>query len=240
MRPVCVITGSAGSLGSALSRTLLSTHEVAAIYRQNLPDVASQLRTPADLSGDPPNPGSRNQAYCIQGDLTNDADTRRIVEVVLARFGRIDVVINSAADIRYHGNLLDIGFDSDAVERQLVTNCVAPMKLVSVIFHEFWKHEGRANAQNNRCVVNISSVSGLYVFPSVGQSFYSASKAALNFLTVHLAYELSPYSVRSNAVCPVRFPESVPTEKVVSTVQEVIASRGTGEVVEVRRNSSPR
>ncbi len=233
VKPVCLITGAAGKLGSALCRAFLDTHEVAAIYRNELPKIPSQMLVPIDPVRSGKGQQQANLAFCIQGDLTIREDIRRIVEVVLARFGRIDVVIHSAADIRYHGKLLELYFDSSSVEKQLAMNCVAPMNLISAIFQESWKNERTANRDFNRCVINVSSVSGLYVLPNVGQAFYSASKAALNFLTMHLAYELADYSVRVNAICPPRFPDSIPVAKVVAKIKQLVKSQITGQIVEV-------
>lgn len=237
MMPVCLITGSAGKLGSALTRALIGSHEIAAVYRTTKPRFPSQLRSPVD----PGNSGGEKKpprsAFCIQGDLTNKADVRRIVEVALARFGQIDVVINSAADTNFHGRLMELTYDTNAVEQQLLTNCVAPMNIVSAIFQESWKNERISNRKFNRSVVNVSSISGLCVFPGAGQAYYSASKSALNFLTMHLAYELADYSIRANALCPSRFPDSVPTEKVVDAIRRLVGSNDTGQIVEVSSES---
>jgi NAD(P)-dependent dehydrogenase (short-subunit alcohol dehydrogenase family) len=234
MMPICLITGSAGKLGIALCHALSETHQVAAVYRNMSPPFASQLQRRIVFE-DSSERTCSNLPFCVQGDVTRSEDLRRIVEVVLARFGRVDVLINSAADTRFHGKLLDLWFGSEEVERQLLTNCIAPLKLASAIFHQSWKDERDANREFNRCIINISSVSGLHVYPSAGQGFYSASKAALNFLTRHLANELHDYDVRVNAVCPSRFPDTVPTEVVVGHVIELTTSRKTGEVIEATR-----
>jgi len=240
MTPTCLVTGGAGKLGTALCTALAETHQIAAVYHRKLPTFASQLRHAIPFEGGGGRSASANEPFCVQGDLTRAEDIRRVVEVVLARFGRVDVLINAAADTRFHGKLLELSFGSIEVQNQLFTNCIAPMQLVSALFQESWKHERAANQEFNRCVINVSSVSGLYVYPSVGQAFYSASKAALNFLTRHLAGELADYRVRANAICPSRFPECVSTERVVSQVMHLIASQVTGEVVEVSsRSDSP-
>jgi NAD(P)-dependent dehydrogenase (short-subunit alcohol dehydrogenase family) len=236
MTPVCLVSGSAGKLGSALCRSLTSTHQVAAVYRNKIPPFPSQLLSPIEFDDSGQGRQSVRVPFCIQGDLTHKDDVRRIVEVVLARFGQIDVLINSAADTHYYGKLLELSFDTKTVEDQLVTNCIAPSQLASAVFQELWKDDRAANLKFNRCVVNVSSISGLYVYPSLGQAFYSASKAALNFLTRHLASELADYCVRANAICPARFPDSVPTDKVVSRIRDVIESQVTGQVVEVTGN----
>jgi NAD(P)-dependent dehydrogenase (short-subunit alcohol dehydrogenase family) len=233
MKPTCLVTGGAGKLGTALCRSLAETHQIVAVYHKKMPGFPSQLRHPIDLENGREKWEAADLPFCVQGDLTRSEDVRRIVEVTLARFGRVDVLINSAADTRFHGNLLELSYGCTEVQNQLLTNCIAPMQLVSAVFQESWKHERAANQEFNRCVINISSISGLYVYRGAGQAFYSASKAALNFLTRHLAAELADYCVRANAICPSRFPDSIPTEKVVSKVRQVIASQVTGEVIEV-------
>jgi NAD(P)-dependent dehydrogenase (short-subunit alcohol dehydrogenase family) len=238
MIATCLITGSAGKLGTALCHAFSETHRVAAIYRKSMPRFSSQLQTRMDLEESREKKDSAHLPFCVQGNLTQSEDIRRIVEVVLARFDRIDVLINAAADTRFHGRLLELSFGTAEVEHQLLTNCLAPMHLVSAVFQESWKHERAANREFNRCVINISSVSGLIAYPSVGQGFYSASKAALNFLTKHLANELADYCVRANAVCPSRFPETVPTETVVAGVKALATSQVSGEVIEVTRAST--
>jgi NAD(P)-dependent dehydrogenase (short-subunit alcohol dehydrogenase family) len=235
MRPVCLLTGSAGRLGSALYQALIATHDVASVYRSQLPRFPSQLRVPIDIGLGRGKRDPTALAYCIQGDVTKSVDISRIVEVTLARFGRIDVVINSAADTRYHGKLLELHIDDLAVRNQLLTNCIAPISLTSAIFQSSWKNERQCNRDFNRCVINISSISALYVHNSIGQGYYSASKAALNLLTQHLAVELGLYGVRANCVCPSRFPDTVPVETVVRKILQLISSEATGQIVEMSR-----
>ncbi len=54
--------------------------------------------------------------------------------------------------------------------------------------------------------MNISSTAGIYIYPGHGQSIYSASKAALNYLSMHMGDEFSSIGVRVNALAPTSFP----------------------------------
>ena len=85
----------------------------------------------------------------------------------------------------------------------------------------------------NRSVVNVSCVSGLRAYSNSGQAFYAASKAALNHLTRYLSGELKPYAVRANAVCPSRFPDAIPTERVVDEIRNLLAGTRSGDVIEL-------
>lgn len=160
-----------------------------------------------------------------------------LIEVCLARHGRVDVVVNLAADTKYHGPLTDLCYDRDTASNQLAINSIAPFALVSAIFHETWKHERDNNSHYNRNVINLSSFSGMYVQEIRGQALYGASKAALNLLTLHLAVELAPYAIPANALCPSRFPDTIAIEKVLTAIAKIANGTETGEIVELTSRS---
>src|SRR5207253_8964681 len=93
-------------------------------------------------------------------------------------------------------------------------NVVAPLALVAEVGRRLWLTDLEENRYRNRCVVNVSSSAGIYVYPGYGQGMYSASKAALNILTRHLAAELEPIGVRANVLAPDAFPGRVPIARV--------------------------
>jgi NAD(P)-dependent dehydrogenase (short-subunit alcohol dehydrogenase family) len=226
---VVLVTGAAGNLGAAVCRSLLADNDVIAAYHNQVPDIPSQLSWPVNTRTD--TIGKR--AWCVQADLNDSRDVARLVEVSLAKYDRVDVVVNAAADIRYHGRLIDSYYDTERPANQLATNTIAPFALISALFHYCWKDQSDDNFAHNRNVLNISSFSGMYVRESAGQAFYGASKAALNVLTLHLALELAPYSIRVNALSPPRFPETIPTEEVVAAISKISDGTATGEIVEL-------
>jgi NAD(P)-dependent dehydrogenase (short-subunit alcohol dehydrogenase family) len=228
-KPVCLITGAGGRLGQMLCRELLSRYIVAAAYRTRPPAVSSQLMRPYQANG---GPSASDDVYCIQGDLTRRHDIQRIVEVCLARYGRIDAVVNAAADVHFHGKLVEVWQADDYAQTQLLTNALAPMQLVSAVFENCWRDDPRGNALWNRSVLNVSSYSAQYAYPDTSQAVYGASKAALNLLTLYLSLELAPYSVRANIVCPGRFDDDASTKRVVDSMQAILSGKMTGAVVE--------
>lgn len=225
MIPVCLVTGASGRLGRALCSALSGRYHVVAAYHSTVPAIPSQLKRPI-TSGD-----HAKQVFCVQADLTKKEDIRRLVEVALARHGRIDAVVNSAADIRFHGKLIELWHADPYPNSQLYLNCVAPLLLVSAVHQECWKDCTPDNIRWNRSVVNVSSMSGLYAYPECGQAFYSASKAALNMLTLYLSLELAPYSVRANAICPAQFRDALSTQSVVAAIEDLLAGSDTGAIV---------
>ena len=83
----------------------------------------------------------------------------------------------------------------------------------------------------NRNVINVSSVSGLYVTPRLGRSAYSAAKAALNLLTLHMAQEFQEFGVRANACAPTTFPQIVSAESVAHSLRRLDDGRMNGSIV---------
>lgn len=229
-KPVCLITGAGGRLGRLLSRCLSPHYAIVAAYRSRIPDLPSQLQRPHDQTRAN---ADTDDLFCVQGDLTSRHDIRRIVEVALARFGRIDAVVNAAADVAFHGKLVELWQADDYPQSQVLTNAIAPMQLVSAVYDQCWRDNPRDNAEWNRSVVNVSSYSALYVYDDSRQAFYGASKAALNLLTLYLSLELAPYSVRANVVCPGQFRDEPATQRVVDTIVAVLAGSETGVVVNV-------
>jgi NAD(P)-dependent dehydrogenase (short-subunit alcohol dehydrogenase family) len=231
LKPVCLITGSGGRLGQALCRALVNEYEIIAAYHNKTPSISSNVMRQVDPNRPTPGQPINSHVYCVQGDLTKREDIRRLVEVSVAKFGTIDVLINSAADLKFYGNLTEFWQMEDHGTPQLFMNCVAPMLLTSLVFGSCWKDHPKENRLSNRNVVNVSSGSSYYVVSESGQAFYAASKAALNILTRYLALDLSPYSVRANAICPGTLSTSLYLSSVVRRVQNLIKGDETGKVI---------
>jgi NAD(P)-dependent dehydrogenase (short-subunit alcohol dehydrogenase family) len=229
MKPVCLITGAGGRLGQALCDALKDRYDLIATYRHTVPLVSSRLRRRVNF--EKPSQPEPSPVLCVQADLSQRNDIARLVEVSLARYGRVDAIVNAAADTHFHGPLIELWQSDNAASSQLLVNSVAPVQLVSAIHYHCWKDEPEENAHRNRNVINISSRSALEVQKNAGQGFYSASKAALNMLTLYLSLELAPYSVRANAVCPGAFKDQSSTALVVQKIQSLLEGDCTGTVV---------
>jgi NAD(P)-dependent dehydrogenase (short-subunit alcohol dehydrogenase family) len=229
MKAVCLITGGGGLLGNAFCREFASAFHIMAVYHRKLPEADSPFCR--RMEG-PDNGACHPIIHCIQGDLNKREDIRRIVEVTLARYDRIDHIIHAAADTRFHGQLRELWQATDYPQSQLYLNSIAPMLLNSAVYDACWKDHSDENALRRRSILHVSSLSGLYVHSPAGQAFYSASKAALNILSMHLALELAPYSVRVNSICPGKFGKDEYLGKILTTIQRLIEDDSiTGETI---------
>jgi NAD(P)-dependent dehydrogenase (short-subunit alcohol dehydrogenase family) len=112
------------------------------------------------------------------------------VAATVARFGRIDILVNNAATNPYMGRPIDI--DLPRFDKTWQVNYRGPV----VWIQEAWK---ASMAEHGGSIINISSVGGLSVEPSIGH--YNVTKAALIHLTRTMAADLAP-SVRVNAIAP--------------------------------------
>jgi NAD(P)-dependent dehydrogenase (short-subunit alcohol dehydrogenase family) len=108
----------------------------------------------------------------------------------MARFGRIDVLVNNAGTNPYFGPLVDL--DPERAEKTVRLNQFGVVLWTQLA----WK---ASMAEHGGSIVNVASVGGLLTEPGIG--YYNATKAAVIHLTRQLAQELAP-RVRVNAVAP--------------------------------------
>ena len=125
-------------------------------------------------------------------DLTSQADRHRVLETVIERHGRLDILVNNAA------NQLARSFvdqTEDEIGSVIDTNLASTAKLIHRAIPLL--RETRGN------IVSISSTAGRYTaIPSQRMTTYSAAKAGINQLTRTLAPELGPLGIRINVVAP--------------------------------------
>jgi NAD(P)-dependent dehydrogenase (short-subunit alcohol dehydrogenase family) len=112
------------------------------------------------------------------------------VDAAVARFGRIDVLVNNAGTNPYFGPLVDL--DAARAAKTVQVNQFSVVLWSQLV----WK---ASMVERGGVIVNVASVGGLLTEPGIG--YYNATKAAVIHLTRQLAAELAP-GVRVNAVAP--------------------------------------
>ena len=123
-------------------------------------------------------------------DVTDDGAVKAAVEAVMAREGRIDVLINNAG-FGISG-AMEFTDPADA-HRLMEVNLFGMDNLIRAVLPHM-RRAGRGR------IVNISSVAGVYAIPF--QAWYSISKASVRALTMALANEVAPYGVQVTCVLP--------------------------------------
>lgn len=128
------------------------------------------------------------QAVALTGSPAKIADAEKIVQGALERFGRLDVLVNYGAARRIVGTIMDI------TEEDFNEEMAADLK--SVIFLSRYAIPAMIR-QGGGSIVNLSSIAASGV---KGRALRSASKAALNALTVAMALDHGPDNIRVNAL----------------------------------------
>jgi 3-oxoacyl-[acyl-carrier protein] reductase len=181
-RKVALVTGSSRGLGRAtLLRLAQDGFDVAVHYGRNA-DEAGRVADEARRHG--------VRAEVFGADLSVPANAGKLVEDVLAAFGRLDVLVNNAGVTRDGLAVRMKDEDWDLVIQTNLSSAFAACRAAL-------KHMMRARTGR---IVNVASVVGLTGNP--GQANYVASKAGLIGLTKALAKEYGGRGVTVNAVAP--------------------------------------
>jgi NAD(P)-dependent dehydrogenase (short-subunit alcohol dehydrogenase family) len=175
---VFLVTGAGRGIGAAIARaTLAEGHRVVATGRR--PEAVS------DALG-----GRHDNLLTVALDVTEPAEARAAAEKAVERFGRIDVVVNSAGNF-YPGYFEEISFDD--MRRQIETNLFGPMNVTRAVLPIMRR-------QRAGHVVTISSITGL--IGAEGNSLYAASKFGVEGWMESLHPEVAPYGIHTTVVEP--------------------------------------
>ena len=131
-----------------------------------------------------------NRAACLKLDVTQPVAWHGAVEEILARHGRVDVLVNNAG---FHEDGLLATLPAESWQRVLDANLHA-------VFHGCQAVLPTMISQRGGRIVNVSSLSALLA--PAGQANYAAAKAGVVALTQSLAKEVARIGITVNAVCP--------------------------------------
>jgi NAD(P)-dependent dehydrogenase (short-subunit alcohol dehydrogenase family) len=209
---VCLITGagSARGLGRATAR-LFASHGAKLVILDI--DISAARETAALLKG--------RGHMAIRCDVTSRKDCTKATEKALARYGRIDVLVNNAG-ITAPDRLLEV---TDALyDRIMDIN-------MRGCFHMTQAVAPAMRAQRSGSIINMSSVSAQRGGGVFGGSPYAAAKAAMLGYTKATARELGPDNVRANAICPSMIDTDITAGKLTDERRrEILASIPMGRV----------
>ena len=187
--PVVLVTGAARRIGAEIARGLHAAGACVAIHYRSSAAEAEALA--ATLNATRP-----NSAASFAADLLDTAALPQLVADVVARFGRLDALVNNASAFY----ATKVGAVNTAAWDDLVgSNLKAPLFLAQAAAPHLERSGG--------CIINITDVHAER--PLKGYPLYCAAKAGLLGLTRALALELGP-RVRVNAVAPgaIEWPQS--------------------------------
>jgi len=181
---VALVTGSTTGIGAAIARRLAQEGLTVALHSKS--SVSAGIALANELGC----------ASYTQANLAEKEDICRLIDTVVEKHGRLDVLINNAGitEVIPHAALKEA--TADIWRKLYEVNVVAPWLLIGEAEAALRQS---ATAGRSSCIVNISSHAG--VRPKGASIPYAVSKAALNHMTKLLAVSLGPV-VRVNAIAP--------------------------------------
>jgi NAD(P)-dependent dehydrogenase (short-subunit alcohol dehydrogenase family) len=181
---VVMVTGAGSGIGAAIARHFAARGwGVLVNYAANRAGAEATVEACREAGGD---------AVACQGDVAEDADCRRLADAALARWGRIDALVNNAGVTKFVPAPDLDGLAAEDFQRIFAVNVIGAFQMARAVAPAM-------RTQGAGAIVNLSSFAGLRGFGS--SLAYAASKGALNTLTLGLARVLAP-EIRVNAVCP--------------------------------------
>lgn len=180
-KEVVIVTGASKEIGFETVLAALNNDMI----------VVGTSRTPEKLAAKVQEklPAKVDNFTAMKMDF-NEESIKQVVSEVIAKFGRIDVLVNNAG-YAILGAFEDM--DMAEVRTNFDVNVFGLMSMTQAVLPQMRK-------QKSGRIINLSSISGSVTGPS--QSIYSASKAAVTLMSEALAQEVAPYNIKVTALCP--------------------------------------
>jgi 2-deoxy-D-gluconate 3-dehydrogenase len=178
---VAVVTGASRGLGREIARALARAGARAVLAARSVPDLEATARLIEDEGG---------QAAVVPTDVGVYPEVDALMQRAVARFGRLDVVVNNSGIARV-GPLAEL--EPEDWQAVLATNLTG-------VFHGCRAAASHLIAQGSGKIVNIASVLGAVGLP--GYTAYSASKGGIIALTRTLGVEWARHNIQVNALAP--------------------------------------
>jgi 3-oxoacyl-[acyl-carrier protein] reductase len=181
---VTIVTGSATGVGAAAAKMLAAKGCNVVINFTRSETEARETQAECEKLG--------VEALLCKADVAQDADCRRMVAEAMTKWGRVDGLINNAGTTQFVNHADLEGLTAADFQRIYSVNVIGPFQMTRAVTPNM-KAAGRG------AIVNVSSIAGVM---GVGSSIaYTASKGALNTMTLSLARALGP-EIRVNTICP--------------------------------------
>ena len=178
---VAVVTGAAKGIGASIAKHFAAAGaKVVVNYVSSRESADRVVKEITDNGG---------LAIAVQADVSNEADVIRLFEETNTAFGPLDILVNNAV---HQGYLPVEEISVAAFHQHFNVNVLGSILTIQASLKAFGDKGGN--------IINISS--GASKSPLPGASLYSASKAALDAITIALSKELGARNVRINSVLP--------------------------------------
>jgi len=209
---VALVTGGSRGIGSAIAGALADQGAQVVISSRRQPDL--------DQEAERINARHPGKVTPIAAHAGREDELQRLVDDVIRRFTRIDILVNNAATNPYFGPVL--GAELAAWDKTFEVNIRGMFILTKLVYEASMERHGGS-------IVNVASVGGMR--PGVGLGVYNITKASVIMFTRQLAREIGG-KVRVNAIAPglikTRFAEALWGNEEI--LQRVLSSNPMGRI----------
>jgi len=181
----CLVTGSSRGIGAAVARGFGGCGMRVAVHYRGGADEAEQVHADIVAAG--------GEAIVLQGDVSEPGIVESLIQQTVAAFGRIDVLVNNAADLLERRPVADT---EDALfDRHMALNIRPVFAACRAVVRQFRAQGGGGT------IINLSSIAAR-TGGGGGSSLYAGSKAFVATFSRALAKEVAADGIRVNCVAP--------------------------------------
>lgn len=214
---VCLVTGASRGIGAAVARGLGAARAKVAVHYRSGRSEAEEVAADVQRSG--------GAALLLQGDIAERDTVDRLIAETVSRFGRLDILINNAADQISRVDIVDVS--DDLFERHVAVNIRPIFTGCRAAVRQFRRQDGgRGN------IINVSSIAAR-TGGGGGSYIYAGAKGFVSTFSRSLAKEVAPQGIRVNVVAPgviaTDMQDRVTTPEQLRTVANQIPMRRVGE-----------
>ena len=175
-----LVTGAAQGFGFGIAETFVREGARVAVL---------------DINGDKAKEAAKaigRKAFAVTCDVGKARSVDKAVEKILAKVGRLDIVVNNAGTTHRNKPMTEV--TEEEFDRIFAVNVKSIYLMARATVPHFREHGGGV-------ILNIGSTAGLR--PRPGLTWYNGSKGAANLISQSMAVELAPDKIRVNAIAPV-------------------------------------
>ena len=178
---VAVVTGASKGIGASIAKHFAAEGAKVVVNYASSKEGADKVVKEIT--------GNGGIAISVQADVSNEADVIRLFEETRKAFGTLDILVNNAV---FQSYLPIEQATVEAFHQHFNVNVLGPVLTIQASLKLFGDKGGN--------IINISSGASKYPLPAA--SLYSATKAALDAITISLSKELGAKNVRINSILP--------------------------------------
>jgi 3-oxoacyl-[acyl-carrier protein] reductase len=208
---VAIVSGSSQGIGYATARALAGEGASVTMTARRIDDLTRSAEKVRSETG--------AEVLTVQGDVASASDNQRFVEETVARFGRVDILVNN--DGAPPVGLLET-FDDAAWEAAVQRNLMSVVRMVRHCLPHMRKAGGGR-------IINVTTASLKNTSPSLGLSI--ATWAGVVGFAKTLALEIGRDQITVNTICPGR----IATPRLEKVMRKKAESQGSDPTVDLQR-----